>query len=77
MSEDMQQDAVDCAQQALKNFNHDGHFTAYIKNEFDEKYDPTWHCIVGRSFGASAASETKHVIYFYIGEMTVLLFKYH
>lgn len=24
---------------------------AYIKKEFDKKYNPTWHCIVGRNFG--------------------------
>ena len=24
---------------------------AYIKKEFDKKFNPTWHCIVGRNFG--------------------------
>ena len=27
---------------------------AYIKKEFDSKHGPTWHCIVGRNFGAPA-----------------------
>lgn len=26
---------------------------AYIKKEFDSKHTPTWHCIVGRNFGAA------------------------
>ncbi len=26
---------------------------AYIKKEFDKKYNPAWHCIVGRNFGNS------------------------
>ena len=52
MSEDMQQDAVDCASQALEKYNIEKDIAAYIKKEFDKKYNPTWHCIVGRNFGA-------------------------
>ena len=29
---------------------------AYIKKEFDSKHNPTWHCIVGRNFGAHRAA---------------------
>merc|ERR1711977_568167 len=57
MAEDMQQDAIDCATQAL------------------EKYNPTWHAIVGRNFGSYVTHETKHFIYFYLGQVAILLFK--
>lgn len=95
--------------------------------EFDKKYNPTWHCIVGRNFGSCASAlrvlpckpqmsstgacllrraqppapcravsapaapcsrpspaafshryvthETKHFIYFYLGQVAILLFK--
>jgi len=43
--------------------------------EFDKKYNPTWHCIVGRNFGSYVTHETKHFIYFYLGQVAVLLFK--
>ena len=56
-AEDMQQDAIDCAAQAM------------------EKYNPTWHCIVGRNFGSYVTHETKHFIYFYLGQVAILLFK--
>ena len=103
MSEDMQQDAVDCASQALEKYNiekvcvaldrhglilimiqvyHQIRITliyqdiaAYIKKEFDKKYNPTWHCIVGRNFGSYVTHETKHFIYFYLGQVAILLFK--
>ncbi|KAK6051932.1 dynein light chain type 1 [Cooperia oncophora] len=61
MSEDMQQDAIDCATQALEKtlyasdysrYNIEKDIAAYIKKEFDKKYNPTWHCIVGRNFGS-------------------------
>ena len=37
MSEDMQQDAVDCATQALEKYNIEKDIAAYIKKEFDQK----------------------------------------
>merc|ERR1712142_747005 len=75
MSEEMQQDAVDCATQALEKYNIEKDIAAYIKKEFDKKYDPTWHCIVGRNFGSYVTHETRHFIYFYLGQVAILLFK--
>lgn len=103
MSEEMQQDAVDCATQALEKYNiekvcqavqwsdvvglfvldflfliHYNFFqdiAAYIKKDFDKKYNPTWHCIVGRNFGSYVTHETRHFIYFYLGQVAILLFK--
>ncbi|XP_068920907.1 dynein light chain 1, cytoplasmic-like [Petaurus breviceps papuanus] len=65
MLEDMQQDSVECATQALEK----------DKKEFDKKYNPTWHCIVRRNFGSYMMPETKHFIYFYLGQVSILLFK--
>ena len=73
MSEEMQQDAIDCANQALEKFNIEKvilifqDIAAFIKKEFDKKYNPTWHCIVGRNFGSYVTHETKNFIYFYMG----------
>ncbi|WAR01658.1 DYL1-like protein [Mya arenaria] len=75
MSEEMQQDAVDCATQALEKYNIEKDIAAYIKKEFDKKYNPTWHAIVGRNFGSYVTHETKHFIYFYLGQVAILLFK--
>ena len=75
MSEDMQQDAIDCATQALEKYNIEKDIAAFIKKEFDKKYNPTWHCIVGRNFGSYVTHETKHFIYFYLGQVAILLFK--
>ena len=75
MTEEMQQDAVDCATQALEKYNIEKDIAAYIKKEFDKKYNPTWHCIVGRNFGSYVTHETRHFIYFYLGQVAILLFK--
>jgi len=41
MNEEMQQDAIDCANVALEKFNIEKDIAAYIKKEFDKKYNPT------------------------------------
>jgi len=48
----MQQDAIDIATQALEKFNIEKDIAAFIKKEFDKKYNPTWHCIVGKAMSA-------------------------
>ena len=59
----------------LARYNIEKDIAAFIKKEFDKKYNPTWHCIVGRNFGSYVTHETKHFIYFYLGQVAILLFK--
>eukprot|EP00828_Plagiopyla_frontata_P004082 TRINITY_DN1139_c0_g2_i4.p4 TRINITY_DN1139_c0_g2~~TRINITY_DN1139_c0_g2_i4.p4 ORF type:complete len:119 (+),score=31.73 TRINITY_DN1139_c0_g2_i4:157-513(+) len=61
MAEDMQSDAVDCANQALEKFNIEKDIAAFIKKEFDKKYNPTWHCVVGRNFGSYVTLSLIHI----------------
>lgn len=75
MSNQMQDEAIKTAVTALEKFNIEKDIAAYIKKEFDKKYSPTWHCIVGRNFGSYVTHETKHFIYFYLGQVAILLFK--
>ena len=77
MSDEMQQDALDCANRALEKFIIEKDIAAFIKKEFDKKYNPHWHCVVGRNFsGYCSNQEIKHFIYFYMGQVAVLLVKY-
>ena len=39
------------------------------------QYNGVWHCFVGRNFGAYMTHEASHHVYFYVGQMAVLLFK--
>ena len=75
MLEDMQQDSVDFALEALEKFSIEKDIAAHIKKEMDKKHNPTWHCIVGRNFGSYVTHETRHFIYFYLGQVAILLFK--
>ena len=46
MLEEMQQDLVECATQALEKYNIEKDIATHIKKEFDKKYSPSWHHIV-------------------------------
>ncbi|TGJ87565.1 hypothetical protein E0Z10_g1196 [Xylaria hypoxylon] len=75
MTEDMQQEAIDVAQEAMGKFTIEKDIAQHIKKTFDERKGPTWHCIVGRNFGSFVTHETKHFTYFYLGHCAILLFK--
>ena len=75
MPEEMQQDAIDFANQAIEKSEVYKDMAFFIKREFDKKYNPTWHCIVGKNFGSYVTHEKGNAIYFFIGQRAILLFK--
>ncbi|CAH8455223.1 unnamed protein product [Schistosoma rodhaini] len=75
MSEEMQAEVVKICAEALETYNIEKDIAAFIKKECDKRYNPTWHCIVGRNFGSYVTHETKHFIYLYLGQVAILAFK--
>ncbi|KAJ7224330.1 outer dynein arm light chain 8 [Mycena pura] len=75
MSDEMQQESVDIASAALEKYNIEKDIAAQIKREFDRRYGPTWHVVVGKNFGSYVTHETKHFIYFYVGSLAILIWK--
>ena len=47
----------------------------FIKKFFDYTYGPNWHCCVGKHFASYVTYQSKHYIFFYIGQMAILLYK--
>ena len=45
---------------------------AYIKRDFDKRYGPTWHVVVGKSFGSFCTHETNHFLYWYMGNIAIV-----
>ncbi|KAJ5893376.1 dynein light chain type 1 [Penicillium taxi] len=75
MTEDMQQEAINLAIEAIGKHHVEKDIAQYIKKEFDVRKGATWHCVVGRNFGSFVTHETKHFIYFYLDHTAILLFK--
>ena len=75
MSEEMQDDAINTAIQALDKYNIEKDIAAFIKKEFDKKYNPTWHCIVGRNWGSCVTHSKQCYIRILYKDFTILLYK--
>lgn len=72
---EMRQDAQTFAARAIEENTEEVGVAKYIKAEFDCKYGPTWHCIVGCDFKAFVTHESKHFIFFYQGKTAICLYK--
>jgi dynein light chain LC8-type len=70
MAEEMQQETIDIATAALEKFSVEKDIAANIKKEFDRKYGPTWHVVVGKNFGSyvTHGESQRHPVQF--GELT-------
>ncbi|RNF02986.1 dynein light chain [Trypanosoma rangeli] len=75
INEEMQDDALSVAAKAIKEHQMEKDIAAHIKKEFDKRHSPTWQCIAGRNFAADVVHESKHFIYFYVGQISILLWK--
>lgn len=76
MKRDMALEAISLANEGLRDPNllH-RQLAEKIKKKFDEKYGSTWHCIVGSDFGSYVAHEKGSLVYFDIGDVSVLLWR--
>lgn len=52
MTEEMQQQSIEIAQTGLDQFQVEKDIASFCKREFDKKYGPTWHVVVGKNFGS-------------------------
>lgn len=75
MTKEMIEEAKEHAMKAFETESQEKAIASYIKREFERKYKGIWHCIVGKNFGSYVTHETKAYLYFYVGQMAVLLWK--
>ncbi|KAH8280807.1 hypothetical protein KR054_002708 [Drosophila jambulina] len=75
MTQKMQESAIDCAKQAIDKYETEFQIAKYVKNEFDAKFEPRWHCTVGNDFGAYVSHKPDHYIYFHLGQLAFLLLR--
>lgn len=74
LPEEIQTKVFELAEQSLS-YKVEKDIAAYLKKELDQLYGPTWHVIVGRSFGSYVTHEQGYFIYFYLGDLAFLAFK--
>ena len=47
-----------------------------IKNYMDKQFGPPWHCIVGKGFGSGVTYNNKNMIFLYICNKAILIFRH-
>jgi dynein light chain LC8-type len=79
MKDDMLKDAIETSRKIIDPAEFDNKGLEYaekIKSEFDSRWVPHWHVVIGRSFGSFVTHETSCFIYFYLYEgKAVMMFK--
>ncbi|KAH8071499.1 protein C-terminal leucine carboxyl O-methyltransferase [Aureococcus anophagefferens] len=72
---EMKQEVYNLAAYAIEQYVTEMEVSKHIKAHFDQKYGPTWHCIVGSDFRAYVTHESKNFIFFYQGKTAICLYK--
>ncbi|XP_042894620.1 uncharacterized protein [Parasteatoda tepidariorum] len=72
---EMQRYAVISATQAIKLYSTEKHIAESIKQDFDQMYHPTWHCIVGRNWGSCVTHSKQCYIRLAFRDLTILLYR--
>ena len=67
--------AYDCAFEALEKFRIEKFISEHLKQKFDEKYNKSWHCVVGDDFSVCLTHDSKYFLFFSIDKYYFLLFK--
>ena len=75
MDSDMQENVEKQVNKAIDTCETEKAISQHIKKFFDTKYGPNWHCCVGKQFASYVTYQSKHYIFFYIGQMAILLYK--
>mmetsp|Transcript_23299 Transcript_23299/g.39484 ORF Transcript_23299/g.39484 Transcript_23299/m.39484 type:complete len:89 (+) Transcript_23299:37-303(+) len=74
MNAQMQEFAIQTAQEAILKFTTEQEIASAIKESFEAQYPSVWHCFIGRNFGCFVTHEASKFIYFYVGQMGICLF---
>ncbi|XP_015917086.2 uncharacterized protein [Parasteatoda tepidariorum] len=75
MALDMQRAAVHAASQAIRIYSTEKHIAESIKQDFDQLYHPTWHCIVGRNWGSCVTHSKQCYVRMSYKDMTIMLYR--
>ncbi|EFO13158.1 dynein Light Chain family member [Loa loa] len=75
MESEMVQKSMAIALEARKQYSLDKDMALYIKQEFERRFGPTWHCVVGKSFGSSFSYEIQHFILLKLNQLSIIIFK--
>ncbi|OZC08169.1 dynein light chain type 1 [Onchocerca flexuosa] len=75
MESEMIEKSLAIAQEAQKHYTLDKDIAFYIKEEFERRFGPTWHCVVGKSFSSSFSYEVQNFILLRFNQSSIMIFR--
>ena len=75
MDQSMKDNVEQQVNKALETLDGEKQISKFIQKFFDQHYGPNWHCCVGKHFASYVTYQSKHYIFFYLGQMAILLYK--
>ena len=75
ISDEMKERAFEVGFEAVKKFMAEKEMSEYIKNIFDNEFEPEWQVIVGKDFSVAFSFEIENFVFFQIEDCYFLYYK--
>ena len=75
ITDDIKDKAFEMGFEALKKYTAEKEMADYIKNEFDNLFEPYWQVVVGKDFSVAFSFEIENFVFFQIEDIYFLLYK--
>ncbi|BHF70547.1 hypothetical protein SprV_0301359900 [Sparganum proliferum] len=75
MDNDMVRFAEDTVRAAMNRSTVEQEIASYIRKAFEDRYQPTWSCVAGKSFGSEVAYVKDNFLFFNVDGMSFMIFR--
>ena len=75
ITDDIKDKAFEMGFEALNKFTAEKEMADYIKNTFDELFEPDWQIVIGKDFSAAFSFEIENFVFFQIEDIYFLFYK--
>ena len=75
VTDDIKDKAFEMGFEALNKYTAEKEMADYIKNTFDELFEPDWQIVIGKDFSAAFSFEIENFVFFQIEDIYFLLYK--
>ena len=75
ITDDIKDKAFEMGFEALNKFTAEKEMADYIKNEFDNSFEPDWQIVIGKDFSVAFSFEIENFVFFQIEDIYFLFYK--
>ena len=75
VTDDIKDKAFEMGFEALNKYTAEKEMADYIKNTFDELFEPDWQIVIGKDFSAAFSFEIENFVFFQIEDIYFLFYK--